>query len=71
MKRRTKKILINQPTDLDDIELYDIDDGGSGWDTDVSGARGHKSKGLKKTHHLSGMQIRHFNKHSKGRGIFH
>jgi hypothetical protein len=62
MKRRMKKMLINQPTDLDDIELNSFDDGSyADWDTIVGSTKSHRFKELRKS--VSSMHIRHSNKH--------
>jgi hypothetical protein len=67
MKRRSKKVLINHPTGLESLEFDDIDDGGPGdWATNLSSPKVRKSKSLRNKAHnkLSGMNFRHFHKHS-------
>jgi hypothetical protein len=73
MKRRTKKMLINQPTGLESIELDDLDEGDNGdWDTRITGAKSGHFQGLKRKAHdnVSALHFRHSSKNSRGRGFF-
>jgi hypothetical protein len=73
MKRRMKKILINQPTGLENIELDDLDESDNGeWDTKITGARSRHFQGLRRKDHdnVSALHFRHSHKHSGGKGFF-
>jgi hypothetical protein len=66
MKRRSKKVLINQPTGLESLVLEDIDDSEPGdWATNLSNPKDHRIKSLRKRSHnnLSGINFRHFHRH--------
>jgi hypothetical protein len=67
MKRRSKKILISNPSGLNSTEIDDLNEGDLGsWETSVSGLRERHVKSLrKKAHNLSSIHLKHFHKHSR------
>jgi hypothetical protein len=74
MRRRTKKVIINQPTGVHYIQFDEFNVGSYGdWETDISGPKTSRLKGLKKRNHdrFSVINFRHSNKDPRGRGFHH
>ena len=71
MKRRTKKILVNEPMALGAIKFDDLDDEAEDLDSLSSDAKSRRFKDLRKRNHNSftAIHFRHLSKNPRGRDL--